>query len=469
MKSQRHLLLILFFIFIFSLLTISQEKVVRPYDSLALKIYQIGLREGKAYEMLYELCTTIGHRFSGSENAAKAVEWAKRKMESLGFDSVYLEPVMVPHWVRGDVEKAYVLGSSFGSNGKQQQNVELTVCALGGSISTPTEGVTAEVIEVKTFEELQEKKEQAKGKIVFFNRPMDKGKLGTFEAYGGAVNQRGSGAVAAASVGGVAALVRSMTTQLDDVPHTGSMHYVDSLPKVPTAAISTLDANYLSELLKKEKSVKVNLKLSCETLPDVESANVIGELRGTEFPNEVIVIGGHYDSWDKGQGAHDDGAGCMQSIEALRLLKEMGLKPKRTIRAVLFMNEENGLRGGEEYAKRDLSKDKHIAAMESDAGGFTPKGFGISTDSLSFEKIAKYAYLFEPIDADRIRRGGGGADISPLGRRGVTTIGLRPDSHRYFDYHHSDNDTIDKVNERELELGAAAMAVLSYVLSEIGL
>ncbi len=469
MKLHRSVLIILFFILHFSFCIYAQDKVTRPYDSLALKIYQTGLRDGKAYEMLYELCTTIGPRLSGSPQAAQAVEWAKKKMESLGFDSVYLEPVMVPHWVRGDVEQAYVLGTSFGSNVKPHENVELTVCALGGSVATPSEGVTAEVIEVKTFEELQALGEKAKGKIVFFNRPMDKSKLTTFEAYGGAVNQRGSGAVAAASVGGVAALVRSMTTQLDDVPHTGAMHYVDSLPKVPTAAISTVDANYLSELLKKEKSVKVTLKLSCETLPDVESANVIGELRGTEYPDEVIVIGGHFDSWDKGQGAHDDGAGCMQSIEALRLLKEMGLKPKRTLRAVLFMNEENGLRGGEEYAKRDLMKDKHIAAMESDAGGFTPKSFGVSTDSVTFEKIAKWAYLFEPIDADRIRKGGGGADISPLGRKGVVTIGLRPDSHRYFDYHHSDNDTIDKVNERELELGAAAMAVLAYVLAETGL
>ncbi|MBI5214744.1 MAG: M20/M25/M40 family metallo-hydrolase [Ignavibacteriae bacterium] len=469
MNNNKRLSLLLFLILNFSFCIYSQEKVARPYDSLALNIHKTGLASGKAYELLYELSTTIGHRLSGSENAAKAVAWAKRKMESLGFDSVYLEPVMVPHWVRGDVEQAYVLGSSFGSNGKQHENVELTVCALGGSVATPAEGVTAEVIEVKTFEELQALGEKAKGKIVFFNRPMDKSKLGTFEAYGGAVNQRGSGAVAAASVGGVAAIVRSMTMQLDDVPHTGSMHYVDSLPKVPTAAISTVDANYLSELLKKEQSVRVNLKLSCQTLPDVESANVIGELRGTEFPDEVIVIGGHFDSWDKGQGAHDDGAGCMQSIEALRLLKEMGLKPKRTIRAVLFMNEENGLRGGEEYAKRDLTKDKHLAAMESDAGGFTPKGFGVSTDSVTFEKIARWAYLFEPVDADRIRKGGGGADISALGRKGVVTIGLRPDNHRYFDYHHSDNDTIDKVNERELELGAAAMAVLAYVLAQEGL
>ncbi|TAK64042.1 MAG: M28 family peptidase, partial [Bacteroidetes bacterium] len=344
MKSTRRLSVILFLLFTFSFLLTAQSS--RPYDSLALQIIKTGLGSGQSYEMLRELCSTIGHRLSGSPQAAKAVEWAKAKMESLQFDSVYLQKVMVPHWVRGDVETSWVVGTSLGTNGHAKENYPLSICALGGSIATPEEGITAEVLEVKTFEELQAMGEQAKGKIIFFNRPMDKTKLQTFEAYGGAVNQRGSGAVEAAKVGGVGALVRSMTTALDDVPHTGSMHYADSIPKMPTAAISTVDANYLSELLKKQPHAKIYFKLTCEALPDVESANVIGELRGTEFPNEVIVIGGHFDSWDKGDGAHDDGTGSMQSIEALRLLKELGLKPKRTIRAVLFMNEENGLRGG---------------------------------------------------------------------------------------------------------------------------
>ena len=414
-------------------------------------------------EMLTELTTKVGNRVSGSPQAEQAVAWAKKKMEELGFDKVHTEPVTVPHWVRGKVEKCSIV------NSKSHGNASLTVCALGGSIGTPDEGVTAEVYEVKSFDALQAEKDKAKGKIIFFNRPFDNSKISTFEAYGGAVNQRGQGAVEAAKVGGIAALVRSMTTRIDDVPHTGAMNYNDSIPKVPAAAVSTIGANLLSELLEKEKNVKINLKLSSQILSDVESENVIGELTGTEKPNEVIVIGGHLDSWDKGQGAHDDGSGCVHSMEALRLLKQLDLKPKRTIRCVLFMNEENGLRGGKAYAAKDRPGEKHIAAIETDAGGFTPRGFGVTSDSVTFEKIARWAYLFESIEADRIRKGGGGADISELGKKGVPEIGLRVDGQRYFDYHHSDSDTIDKVNERELELGATALAVLVYVLAQEGL
>jgi Zn-dependent M28 family amino/carboxypeptidase len=365
---------------------------------------------------------------------------------------------MVPRWVRGAVEEARIKGSKS----------PLSICALGGSIGTPSKGITAQVVEVKSFEELHALGDKAKGKIIFFNRPMDRSKITTFEAYGGAVNQRGSGAIEAAKAGGVAALVRSMTTALDDVPHTGGMRYVDSINKVPAAAVSTVGAERLSGLLGRGQ-VTLTLKLSCATMPDVESANVVGELTGTEKPEEVIVIGGHLDSWDKGQGAHDDGAGCAHVLEALRLLKEAGLAPKRTIRVVGFMNEENGLKGGIAYAARPRPGEKHIAALETDAGGFSPRGFGVQADSLVFDKIAKWSYLFEPIDADRIRRGGGGADISELGKLGVPMIGLRVDGQRYFDYHHSAKDTIDKVNERELELGAASIAALVYVLAQEGL
>jgi Zn-dependent M28 family amino/carboxypeptidase len=458
---------------ILPILSVAQEQSStqpRPYEDLAKKIITTGLGSGKAYEMLYDLSTNVGTRLSGSPQAARAVEWSKSKMEEFDFDNVWLEDVMVPHWVRGTVEKASVVGDA------ELGNKELTICALGGSIGTPNQGITAEVVQAKTFQELQSLGDKAKGKIIFFNRPMDRTKISTGEAYGGAVGQRGQGAVEAAKAGGVAALVRSMTTRLDDVPHTGAMNYNDQVQKVPAAAISTIDANFLDSLLSVRSSVTVNIKLSCETLPDVKSANVIGELRGTEHPEEVIVIGGHLDSWDKGQGAHDDGAGCIQSIEALRLLKELGLKPKRTIRAVMFMNEENGLRGGKAYAEKVRSDERHIAAIESDAGGFTPRGFGVSTDSATLsrfpdivQRIAKWAYLFESIDADRIRAGGGGADISELAKKGVPTLGLRVDGHRYFDYHHSDNDTIDKVNERELELGAALLAILSYVLAQEGI
>ena len=441
----------------------SDTSTGRPYQNLANQIIASGLSSGKAFTILSDLTSNVGARLSGSPQAAKAVEWAKSTMEELGFDNVHLEPVTVPHWVRGSVEEASVLGVSSG------ENIPLKICALGGSIATPEEGVTAEVVEVKTFDELKSIGNNAKGKIVFFNRPMDKTKYSTFEAYGGAVNQRGQGAVEAAKVGGVAAIVRSMTTRLDNVPHTGAMNYVDSIPKIPTAAVSTVGANLLDSLLVEHKDLKVTLKLSCQTLPDVESANVVGELTGSEKPNEVILIGGHLDSWDKGRGAHDDGAGCAHSLEALRLLKTLGFKPHRTIRAVLFMNEENGLRGGKAYAAKDRPGEKLIAAIETDAGGFSPRGFGVQADSLVFDKIARWSYLFDPIEAGNIRKGGGGADISFLGKTGVPLLGLTPDRQRYFDYHHSDSDTIDKVNERELELGATALSILAYVLAQEGL
>jgi carboxypeptidase Q len=432
------------------------------YDRIVSQIVSAGLGSGRAFPILQELTARIGPRLSGSPAAGRAVTWAEQTMEKLGFEDVHTEPVMVPHWVRGSVEEASILTTA-------DKSVPLTICALGGSVATPEEGITAEVVEVKSFDELRSLGGRAAGKIVFFNRPFDRTKFNTFEAYGGAVNQRGQGASEAARAGGVAALVRSMTSRIDDVPHTGAMNYNDSLPKVPTAAVSTAGANLLDSLLAANHDLRVRLRLSCRMLPDTESANVVGELKGSEHPEEVVLVGGHLDSWDKGRGAHDDGAGCSHSIEALRLLKELGLTPKRTIRAVLFMNEENGLRGGRAYAAKERPGEKHIAAIETDAGGFTPRGFGVTADSLTVEKVARWASLFKPIDADRIQKGGGGADISELGRKGVPTIGLRVDGQRYFDYHHSDSDTIDKVNERELELGAISLAILCYVLAQEGL
>ena len=448
-------------LFLFTSSSLYGQSASTPYGETASKIADRGLTELRAFTMLTELTGTIGSRISGSPQAAKAVEWGKKTMLQCGFDSVYLQPVMVPRWVRGSVEHAWIL------DGKKE--IPLTICALGGSIATPKKGITAEVIEVHSLEEAKNLGEKAKGKIVFYNRPMDPTKVQTMEAYGGAVDQRGGGAIEAARVGGVAALVRSMSLAIDDVPHTGAMHYNDSIPKIPSAAVSTVGANFLSEMLKAGKKIRVKIALSCETLPDVESANVIGEVRGSEKPGEVIVIGGHLDSWDKGQGAHDDGAGAVQSMEALRLLKELGLRPKRTIRCVLFMNEENGLRGGKAYAaaKRPAGE-KDIAAIETDAGGFAPLGFGVSTDSARFEKIKKFSVALEEIGADRIQKGGGGADISPLAEAGVPMIGLMPENQRYFDYHHSDKDTIDKVNPRELELGAVAIAIFAYEIAQEG-
>ncbi len=434
----------------------------RPYEPTARQIITEGLKTTGAYSLLEGLVKKTGPRLVGSPEAAKAVEWGRKTMEDLGFDKVHTEPCKVPHWVRGLVEEASIITSD-------GRNIPINICALGGSIGTADGGITAEVVQVKSFDELKSLGEKAKGKIIFFNRPMDRSKINPGEAYGGAVNQRGAGAVEAAKAGGIAALVRSMTMQLDDVPHTGSMRYDDTIPKVPAAAVSIIGANLLDSLLAVNENLKIKIRLTCQTLPDVESANVVGELTGTEKPEEVIVIGGHLDSWDKGHGAHDDGAGSVHVIEALRLLKELGLKPKRTIRAVLFMNEEFGLNGGVAYAKKERPGEKHICAIETDAGGFTPRGFGVGADSVVFPKFSQWSYLLDPIDAGRITRGGGGADISELAKLGVITIGLRVDGQKYFDYHHSDNDTIDKVHPRELELGAIAIAVFCYVIAQEGI
>jgi len=439
------------------------DVVVSRYEPIARRLMETGLRNPQAYEMLERLTSEAPRRLSGSSDAAKAVELTKRMMHDLKFDNVHLELIKVPHWVRGPVER----GTAIVPNGKKSP---LTICALGGSIATPKGGITAEVVEVKSFEELQALGPKAKGKIIFYNRPFDASEFNTFEAYGGAVDQRSKGAVEAARVGGVAALVRSMTLALDDVPHTGMMGYVDSVAKVPAAAVSTMDANMLSEMLKKGQKVRVKLELSCETLPDVESANVVGEITGSEFPNEVIVVGGHLDCWDKGSGAHDDGAGCVQAIEALRLIKELGLKPKRTIRAVMFMNEENGLRGGKAYpVAPERQGEKHIAALESDRGGFAPRGITIAADSVVVRRVQSWRPLFEILSAGQLDPGYGGVDISPLMDRGIPGFGLHPEGHRYFDYHHSANDTIDKVNARELEMGAVVEALFCYIVAQEGL
>ncbi len=433
-------------------------------DSIMIsKIFVEGLTHGQSYDYLREMCKKVGSRLSGSPKAAKAIELAKKKMEGTGLDKVYLEEVMVPHWVRGVKEEAGIYSS--------QNNLKLPVniCALGGSIATPEEGIKAKVIEVKSFEELRAmSKDMVKDKIVFFNRPMDPSKTNPFEAYGGAVNQRGRGAVEAAKMGAVAAIVRSMTTEIDRYPHTGAMHYEDSVTKVPTAAISTVDAELLSRKLKNDPELKFYFRQSCKTLPDTLSHNVVGQLNGTQFKDKVIVVGGHHDSWDLAEGAHDDGAGVVQSLEALRILKALGYKPKHTLRCVFFINEENGLKGGVKYA--ELSREKketHIAAIESDAGGFTPRGFTMasSTDA-QIKKAQRWKPLLLPYGLYILEKGHGGADISPLMKDNVPCIGLVPDPQRYFTVHHAATDVFESVNKRELEMGAAAMAALIYLIDQ---
>ena len=373
---------------------------------------------------------------------------------------------MVPKWVRGVPEFAYI-ETSPGST------IKVNICALGGSISTPSTGLKAKIIEVSGVDELEKLgKDKIEGKIVFFNRPMDASLINTFESYGGCVNQRYSGAMEASKFGAIGVIVRSMNLRIDDLPHTGSMTYGDIPPddRIPSAAISTKHADLLSGMVKLDNNIQFYFKQNSKQLDDVLSHNVIGEITGSEYPDEYIVVGGHLDSWDLGDGAHDDGAGCTQSMEVLRLLKLSGIKPKRSIRVVLFMNEENGLRGGNKYAEIAAQKNEnHIFALESDAGGFTPRGFYFDCDQSNFEQILSWKSLFKPYLIHFFELGGSGADIGPLKNETNVLSGLKPDSQRYFDYHHAPNDTFDAVNKRELELGAATMTSLIYLIDKYGI
>jgi len=437
----------------------------RNDESAIRQIFDKALAEGQSYPMLDYLSTKIGSRLSGSPGAAAAVEWSRHVMESYGFDSVWLQPVMVPHWVRGQQEIGRIV------NSRKMGTVSVNICALGGSVGTGPEGVVAGVVEVKSFEELKALGTKGvQGKIVFFNRAMDPTQLNTFAAYGGAVNQRGSGATEAARLGAVAALVRSMGSNLEDYPHTGGMSYAPDVKKIPAVAISTRHAEMLSKLLKEDKDLQFYIETHSEMLEDAPSFNVIGEIKGSEYKDEIIVVGGHLDSWDLAQGAHDDGAGCVQSIEVLRIFKSMGYKPKRTIRAVMYMNEENGLRGGLKYAElAAANKEKHIAAIESDRGGFTPRGFTVSGTATAKATVLGWKNLLEPFGLGDLGQEGGGADIGPLGKQGTILIGFLPDSQRYFNYHHTREDTFDKVDKRELEMGSASMAALVYLIDRYGI
>jgi carboxypeptidase Q len=453
------------FLFVF-FLAASISATAQTTDEHTIKLlFDAALSNGESYQMLDHLTGKIGPRLSGSPGAAAAVEWSRHVMKEYEFDSVWLQPVMVPHWVRGQKEEGRIV------NSKKMGTVSVNICALGGSIGTGPAGIAAQVIEVKSFEELKQLgTSSVKGKIVFFNRPMDPTKINTFAAYVGAVNQRGAGASEAAKYGAVAVVVRSMGSNIEDYPHTGGMQYAPNIPQIPAVAISTKHAELLSKLLKDDSGLQFYVETHSEMLEDAPSFNVIGELRGSEKPEEIIVVSGHLDSWDLAQGAHDDGAGCVQAIEVLRLFKAIGYRPKRTIRAVMFMNEENGLRGGLKYAElAEKNKEKHIAAIESDRGGFTPRGFSMTATDAEKDRVRSWKPLLEPYGLSDFGQEGGGADIGPLARQNVALIGFLPDSQRYFDYHHTPMDTFDKVNKRELELGAASMAALTYLLDRYGL
>ncbi|XMO86994.1 M20/M25/M40 family metallo-hydrolase [Algibacter sp. AS12] len=428
-------------------------------------IYTQSLTNGKSYDWLNHLSNQIGSRLSGSLGAERAVAYTKEELGALGLDKVWLQPVMVPKWVRGAKEFAFI-------ETEPGKTTNVNICALGGSVATPALGLKAQVIEVHNFQELEALgTEGVKGKIVFYNRPMQADLIQTFDAYGGCVNQRYQGAVEAIKYGAVGVIVRSMNLRMDDLPHTGSMTY-SNVPvdkRIPSAAISTNDAELLSTMLTLDKSIQFYFKQNCKQLKDVQSHNVIGEITGSEFPDEYIIVGGHLDSWDLGDGSHDDGAGVVQSMDVLRLLKASGIKPKRSIRVVLFMNEENGLRGGNKYAEVAKQKNEnHIFALESDAGGFTPRGFSFDCSDAAFSQVLSWQQLFKPYLIHYFEKGGSGADVGPLKTESNVLAGLRPDSQRYFDHHHASNDTFDAINKRELELGAATMTSLVYLFDKYG-
>lgn len=427
------------------------------------KIYDAALTESDAYENLRALCK-IGGRLSGSENLETAIVQMNELLGGIA-DTVYLQEVMVPKWVRGEKEEAQMVTKT--------SSESLAVCALGFSVGTDGEWIEGEVVEVFGLDELEDLGDSVKDKIVFYNRPMEPRHIDTFHAYSGCVDQRSSGASAAAPGGALAVLVRSMNLRDDDLPHTGVQRYADGVRKIPALAISTRGAETLSARLKEEPKLKVKLKLNSKNYPDVLSHNVIAELKGTENPENIIVVSGHLDSWDTSEGAHDDGAGVVQSIEVLNLYKKLGLENRNTIRCVLWTNEENGPNGAIEYAR--WSKEtgqKHVLAIESDRGGFSPRGFSIDgmegvREPLR-DKLLGWEKLFKPFKLHDFEFGFGGVDINRLKDQGVPLLGLMPDSQRYFDHHHAMNDTFDAVNKRELELGAAAMTAVVFLYDKYG-
>lgn len=429
-------------------------------DSTFIKsIYNEALSRGESYQNLKSLCKDIGARLSGSAEAAMAIEWGKKKMESYQFDAVYLQEIKVPHWERGTKESGWI-------RTKKGQLIKVNLLALGGSIGT-NGLLEGELVLFNHIDELKKASKSAvEGKIVFINQPMNEAEINTFKAYGGCYTLRGTGAVEGAKLGAKAVLIRSIGMPVDKHPHTGSMHYEASIAKIPAAALSTEDADMLAQLLQKEKAEFV-LEMDCRDYEDAISYNVIGELKGTTHPNEIITFGGHLDSWDTGEGAHDDGAGIVHCLEALRILNKLNYKPKHTLRLVFFMNEENGNKGGKTYATWSKNKnEQQIAALESDRGGFSPRGFQCDGNETFQTLLKSFAPTFAHYELSEFGKGYGGVDISPLKDEfpGIPLFGFVPDSQRYFDFHHAPSDVFESVNKRELELGAAAISSMIYLL-----
>ncbi|MBK8712574.1 MAG: M20/M25/M40 family metallo-hydrolase [Niastella sp.] len=422
------------------------------------------LMNGTAYDNLRYLCKKIGPRLSGSANAANAIAATVKMLKQAGADTVYLQPCMVTHWERGSKEVAFAY-----LPGNQKRH--LNICALGNTVATALAGVKAQVVEVKSMEALHELGIAGlKNKIVFINIPMDPRYIETFIAYSESGIGRRSGPAQAAKYGAKAVIVRSLASNIDQFPHTGATQYNDSFPKIAAVAVSTADAEWLSAQLVKYPATEIFLKTNCKLFADKPSFNVIGEMWGTEMPEQIVSVGGHLDSWDLAEGAQDDGAGCVQSIEIIRCFKKLNLRPKRTIRAVLFMNEENGSKGGIAYAHHaEITKEQHIFALESDAGGFTPRGFSLQMNESQVAKVKSWAPLFYKYGVYHFVEGHAGSDVGHLRKLGTALAGLMPDSQRYFDLHHAANDVFEAVSKRELLLGAINMAAMVWLVSEYGL
>jgi hypothetical protein len=456
MKKSGIILILLFT----SIILFSQDQ-----DSVLIKrIFDEALSSRIAYENLRYVCKNTKGRISGTPQAEAAVEFTRQIMIEMGLDTVFLQELMVKRWVRGDKETATVRSGISG-------NHELTISGLGTSVGTGKEGITGKVVEVKTFEDLEKLgNEYVSGRIIFFNRPMDPALYNTFHSYGKAADQRTRGASEAAKYGASGVIVRSLTTSLDDFPHTGVLYYENGIPEIPAVCVSTVDADLLSSLLKEDPDLKLHLVSNCMNMGEVPSFNVVGELRGSVHPEQFITVGGHLDAWDTGEGAHDDGIGCIQAIEVLRLFKVLGIQPKRTVRAVMFMDEEIAQRGGLKYAELAVrNNENHYAAIESDGGGLTPRGFGFSATDKRLESLLDLKTYFEPYGMNQFSSGGGGADIGPLQQSGSLLISPETDMQRYFDYHHSPNDTFEQVNIRELQLGSAGIAALVYLIDKYDL
>ena len=449
------------------ILIISCETTV-PYDQetadVITQFYGDALGERESYNLLRDLSKDIGQRLSGSEGAAKAVLWSKEIMEGYGFDSVFLQEVMVPHWERGAYEECFYYEGN--------KKINLSILGAGGTVSTPFEGVTAEVVEVKSLEEVDVLgREGVEGKIVFYNKAFNQRYINIGTSYGETGFQRRLGAIKAAEYGAVASIFRSLSSSNDDYPHTGSMSYKEGVDSIAHGGLGVLSSVKLSEKIKADPKTKLTVRLSGKWFPDALSHNVIGEIKGSENPDNIILVGGHLDSWDVSEGAHDDGAGCVHSIGALRLFQKQGIKPKNTLRAVMFMNEENGLRGGTQYAENAIkNNEKHIVAIESDASAYIPRGFGFSGSDEQLEKIQDWLKYFDKNTISYFSKGGGGADIGPLHRRtGTPMFGLSIDGQKYFEIHHTAKDVFEAVHPREMELGTASMASLVYLIDKYGL